>query len=149
MNWAAVIWLVMMVLFIWMEASTVTMVSLWFAAGALASMIVALLGGQIWLQAMIFLTVSGVLLLLLRPLAKKYFTPRITSTNVDAIVGVEGLVIKEINNTLAEGQIKLNGLEWSARSTSGDTIAVGKQVRVDRIEGVKVFVSPVEVKVNI
>lgn len=149
MNWAAMIWLVMMVLFIWIEASTVAMVSLWFAAGALVSMIVALLGGQVWLQAVVFLAVSGVLLLLLRPLAKRYFTPRITRTNVEAIIETQGIVTEEIDNLLAQGQVKINGLEWTARSTSGEKIPVGTTIKVDRIEGVKVFVTPVEVKANV
>ena len=149
MNWAAIAWLVMMVLSIWIEVSTITMVSLWFAAGALVSMIAALLGAQLWLQMVLFIAVSGVLLLLLRPIARKYFTPRITRTNVDAVVGTTGIVTREINNLLAEGQVKLSGLEWSARSTSGENIAEGTQIKVDRIEGVKVFVTPTEVKVNV
>ena len=149
MNWAAIIWLVLMVLFIWTELSTVTMVSLWFAAGSLAAMIAALLGGQLWLQITVFVVVSGIMLLLLRPVAKKYFTPKLTKTNVDAVIGTEGIVTEGINNLLAEGRVKLNGLEWTARSTSGEPIAVGTRIKVDRIEGVKVFVTSVEVKVNI
>lgn len=149
MNWAAITWLVLMVLFIWIEASTVTMASLWFAAGALVSMIIALLGGPLWLQAVVFLVVSGVLLLLLRPVAKKYFTPKITKTNVEAIIGTRGIVSEEIDNLLAQGQVKINGLEWTARSTSGEKIPAGSTIKVDRIEGVKVFVTPVEVKANV
>lgn len=149
MNWAAIIWLVMMVLFIWIEASTVTMISLWFAAGSLVALIAALLGAEIWLQAVLFVAVSALMLLLLRPVARKYFTPRLTRTNVDAIVGTEGIVTEAINNLLAEGQVKLNGLEWTARSTSGEVIAAGTKIKVDRIEGVKVFVTPVKVKINL
>lgn len=149
MNWAAIIWLVMMVFFIWIEASTITMISLWFAAGALVALIASMLGAQVWLQAVLFVVVSALLLLLLRPLVKKYFTPRLTRTNVDAVAGTEGIVTEEINNLLAEGQVKLNGLEWSARSASGAVIAVGTQIKVDRVEGVKVFVTPVEVKSNV
>lgn len=149
MNWAAIIWLVMMVFFIWIEASTITMISLWFAAGALVALIASMLGAEVWLQAVLFVVVSALLLLLLRPLVKKYFTPRLTRTNVDAVAGTEGIVTEEINNLLAEGQVKLNGLEWSARSASGAVIAVGTQIKVDRVEGVKVFVTPVEVKSNV
>jgi membrane protein implicated in regulation of membrane protease activity len=149
MNWAAITWLVLMVLFIWIEASTVTMASLWFAAGALVSMIIALLGGQLWLQAVVFLVVSGVLLWLLRPVAKKYFTPKLTKTNVEAIIGTRGIVTEEIDNLLAQGQVRINGLEWTARSTSGEKIPAGSTIKVDRIEGVKVFVTPVEVKANV
>ena len=150
MNWAAIIWLALMVIFLIVEAvCAIHMVSIWFAAGALVSMIIALLGGQLWLQAVVFLVVSGVLLWLLRPVAKKYFTPKLTKTNVEAIIGTRGIVTEEIDNLLAQGQVKINGLEWTARSTSGEKIPAGSTIKVDRIEGVKVFVTPVEVKANV
>ena len=142
MNWAAIIWLVLMVLFCVVEASTVSMVSLWFAAGALAAMVVSLLGGAEWLQALVFLAVSAILLTALRPLVRKYLTPRITATNLDSVIGSTGLVTVAVDNIAAEGQVKLGTMVWTARSTSGDPISVGTLVRVDRIEGVKVFVTP-------
>ena len=80
-----ILWLALLVLFIVAEASTVTMVSIWFAAGSLAALVVALLGGKFWLQIVLFLAVSAVFLALLRPIARKHFTPRITRTNVDAM----------------------------------------------------------------
>ena len=46
-------------------------------------------------------------------------------------------------------QVKLGGMEWSARSTSGDPISMGTEVRVDRVEGVKVYVAPVEAAVTV
>lgn len=149
MNWTAILWLAAMVLFLWMELSTVTMVSLWFAVGALVALVASLLGAQLWLQAVLFVAVSGILLLLLRPLTKKYFTPGLTRTNADALLGAQGIVTAEINNLLATGQVKLGGLEWTARSTAGETIPAGTQIKVDRIEGVKVYVTPVEVNVNV
>jgi membrane protein implicated in regulation of membrane protease activity len=141
-------WLVLIVVFLAMEAQTVTMVSLWFGAGALAAMITALCGGQLWLQAVIFFVVSIALLASLRPLARKYFTPKITKTNVDSVIGSQGYVTAEIDNLAARGQVKLGAMEWTARSTSGAPIAAGTRIRVDRIEGVKVFVSPAEVPVQ-
>ncbi len=139
------VWLALMLLFLFVESSTVTMVSLWFAAGALAALIVALIGGELWLQAVVFFTVSIVLLASLRPFARKYFTPRITKTNVDSVIGSQGIVTRSIDNIAARGQVKLGAMEWTARSTSGDSIGEGTLVRVDRIEGVKVFVTPVQV----
>ena len=148
MNWAAVSWLALLVVFLVLEASTVTMVSLWFAAGALAAMIVSLFHGAVWLQWVAFLSVSGVLLALLRPLVRKHFTPRLTRTNVDSVIGSTGLVTVTIENVSATGQVKLNGMEWTARSTSGEPIPEGTVVRVDKIEGVKAFVTPVKEKVE-
>lgn len=149
MNWAPIIWLFLMVLFIMMEASTVAVISLWFAVGALAAMIASLLGGALWLQLVVFFAVSCLLLCALRPVLKRFFTPKLTKTNADAIVGTTGLVIGQINNVLAHGQVKLGAMQWSARSTTGAVIEEGTLVRVDRIEGVKVFVTAVEVPANI
>ena len=147
MNWAAVVWFVLMVFFIFLEAGTVALVSTWFALGSLGAMITALCGGPMWLQCVLFFVVSVLLLLSLRPLVRKYLNPRLVKTNVDSIIGTEGLVTAKIDNLVSAGQVKLGGMEWSARSTSGDVIEPGTQIRVDRIEGVKVFVPPVKEKV--
>ena len=149
MNWAAITWLVLMVIFLIVEASTVTMVSLLFAAGALAAMVISLLSGALWLQVAAFIVVSAILLTLLRPLVRKYVTPKLTRTNVDSVIGSTGLVTVAIDNVAAVGQVKLGAMVWTARSTSGDAIPEGVMIRVDRIEGVKVYVSPAEVPANV
>lgn len=148
MNWAAIIWLVLMVVFLAVEAATVTMVSLWFAAGALTALMVSLLGGAVWLQTAAFLAVSVVLLTALRPLVRKYVTPKLTATNVDSVIGSTGLVTVAINNVTSSGQVKLGAMVWTARSTAGEPIPEGVYVTVDKIEGVKVFVTPVKESVK-
>lgn len=137
-----ILWFVLLIVFILAEAATVTMVSAWFAAGALAALIAALLGAQLWLQVLVFLAVSAVTLAALRPIARRYFTPRLTRTNVDALAGKTCLVVADIDNTASCGQIKLGDVEWSARSTDGTPIPTGTQVKIDRVEGVKVYVTP-------
>ena len=132
------IWLILMVLFLAVESQTVTMVSLWFGAGALAALITALCGGEFWLQAVIFFVVSIALLASLRPLARKYFTPKITKTNVDSVIGSQGLVTADIDNLNAQGQVKLGAMEWTARSADGQPIPAGTMVKVEKIEGVTV-----------
>ena len=149
MNWAAITWLVLLVVFLVVEASTVTMVSLWFAAGALAALIASLLNAAVWLQATLFLVVSAITLAALRPLVRRHFTPNLTRTNVDAVVGSTGLVTADVDNVAACGQVKLGAMTWTARSTSGEKIPEGTLVRVDRIEGVKAFVTPVEVPASV
>lgn len=148
MNGLSIFWTVLTVVFIIAEAVTVSVVSIWFAAGALTAAICSLFGGEIWLQVVLFFVVSGILLLLLRPITKKHFTPKLTKTNVDAVIGAVGKVTKRIDNDTAAGQIKLGAMEWTARSTSDLPIEEGTLVRVDKVEGVKVFVSPAEVKVQ-
>ena len=149
MNWASILWLVLLVVFLAAEAATVSMVSLWFAVSALVALLVALLGGPGWLQGTLFLVISAVLLALLRPIVRRYISPRITATNVDSVIGSTGLVAAAIDNVSAAGQVKLGAMEWTARSTSGQPIPVGTLVKVDRIEGVKAFVSPAEVPANV
>ena len=140
-----IIWLALMIAFLMVEAQSVTMVSLWFGAGALAALIAALCGAEFWLQIVIFFAVSIALLASLRPLARKYFTPKLVKTNVDSVIGSEGLVTVDINNITAQGQVKLGAMEWTARSSSGEIIPAGTLVKVDKIEGVKAFVTPVQV----
>ncbi|HBK04176.1 MAG TPA: NfeD family protein [Clostridiales bacterium] len=145
MELAAFVWLGLMVLFLIMEGATVSLVSLWFAAGAMIAMFAALLGAGFWLQMVLFLVVSGALLLMLRPIVRRFLLPKITPTNVDSVVGTIGLVTEAVDNVTAAGQVKLDAMEWTARSTTGEDIPVGTLVRVDRIEGVKAFVTPVKV----
>lgn len=148
MNISAILWFLLMIVFLATEASTVVMVSLWFAVGALAAMIASLLGAELWLQAVLFVAVSGILLSLLRPVFRKYVKPKIAKTNTDAVIGSRGIVTARIDNVQAIGQVKLGAMEWTARSTDGEIIEAGTQVKVDRIEGVKVYVTPVLVAVN-
>lgn len=149
MNWDVITWLVLLVLFCAVEASTVTMVSLWFAAGSLVAMIAALLHAEMWLQVVLFFVVSGIMLAALRPLIRKFVTPKITRTNVDSVIGSTGLITVAVDNIAATGQVKLGAMIWTARSTSGDPIPVDTLVQVDRIEGVKVFVTPVAVEAKL
>ena len=137
------LWSVLAVAFLVLEGCTVAMVSLWFAIGAAAALVLSLLGAALWLQLLAFLAVSGVLLALLRPMMRKYV--KSTKTNVDSVLGMEGLVTEDIDNVAYQGQVKLGAMTWTARSTSGASIRAGTRVRVDRVEGVKVFVSPVKV----
>lgn len=149
MNWAAIIWLVLMITFLVAETTTVSLISLWFAVGALGAMIISFLQWPIWLQILVFFGISGGLLALLRPVIKKYFTPKIVRTNVDSVVGTTGMVTEAIDNVAAKGQVKLGHMFWTARSTSGETIAEKTLIRVDRVEGVKVFVSPADVPAKV
>ena len=101
------------------------------------------------LQLLLFLAVSTLSLIALRPLVRRFIHPRLTATNVDSVIGSTGLVTVSVDNVSAAGQVKLGAMVWTARSTSGAPIPEGTLVRADRIEGVKVFVSPVEVPANV
>ena len=144
-----IIWLVLLIIFLIAETATVAAISLWFAGGALAALAASLLGAPLWLQIALFFLVSAVLLGSLRGLVKKHFTPKLERTNVDAIIGSCGYVTGEIDNLKATGTVRLGAMEWTARSSSGATIPEGALVKVDKIEGVKVFVTPAEVPAEV
>lgn len=137
------LWLALFVVFLIVEAGTVALVSIWFALGALAALVSCALGAEMWLQITVFLVVSLVLLAVLWKKVRGK-VPR-TRTNVDSLIGAEGYVTEAIDNLSYTGRVKLGGITWAARSTSGAGIPVGTLVKVERIEGVKVFVSPAEV----
>lgn len=136
-------WLVALIVFGVVEGITVGLTSVWFALGALVALAAELLGAPVWLQVALFLVVSFLTLLLLRPLTKSYFNKDLTPTNADRIIGTEVVVTEAIDNLTAHGQVNVAGMPWTARSESGTPIAEGTTVRVECIEGVKVFVSPV------
>lgn len=149
MNWYATVWFILMVGFLIVEgACPFHLVSVWFAVGALVAGLVAMLGGGLWLQIILFLVVSCGLLAALFPLVRRFLRPKVEKTNVDAIIGSRGYVTEEIDNMDAVGQVKLGGMFWTARSETGKVIPKGTLVQVQRIEGVKAFVTPVETKVK-
>ena len=142
----AIIWLVLMVIFLVLEAVTVVTVSLWFAVGALVALLVSLIHLELWVQIVLFFIVSAVLLACLRPMVQRHFNPKLSRTNVDALIGSKGYVTADIDNISAAGQVKLGGMEWSARSANGLPIPSGTLVKVAYIEGVKAYVLPADEK---
>ena len=149
MNWAAILWLLLMVIFLVIEGISVMLWSTWFAAGALVSLILSLFKVSFPVQLVVFAVVSCGLLALLRPVVQKYVTPKIVKTNVDSVIGSQGTVLVAIDNIAAEGQVKLGAMYWTARSTTGEKIPEGKLIRVDRVEGVKVYVSVAEIPAEV
>ena len=146
MNIWAIIWLALIVVFIIMEALTVQLISTWFAVGALAAMIVSLIGGAVWLQVTVFFTVSIVLFASLWPLARKHLKSRLVATNADALVGKLCTVTEEID-PVEGGRVKVGDVTWSARSE--EEIPVGARVKILKIQGAKVFVERVKKEVEV
>ncbi len=140
-NPALWVWVIIIAACIFAEIATLGLTTIWFAGGAGVALGVCIAGGGIWLQIILFIVVSVVLMFLIRPLAKKRFNTKRTATNVDSVIGQTGIVIDEINNLMSQGLVKIGGQEWTARSMdSNETIGPGEEVVVERIEGVKVIV---------
>ena len=138
-----IFWIILALAFLVIEFGTVALVSIWFIGGSLAAMAVALTGGPLWLQVLLFALVSLILLLLLRPFLRRFINPNMVRTNVDAVIGREALVTEDIDNLLGTGTLKLGGTVWTARSADGSRIAAGTVVTVSSVQGVKAMVVPV------
>ena len=136
----SIVWLVLLIVFAVGEAVTVGLTSIWFAAGALGALITSTLTENLLIQIIVFLALSLVTLLLVRPLAKKFLTPRYQATNADRVIGATALVTEEIDNLKGSGLVNISGQVWTARSAHDVVIQPGREVKVLRIEGVKVFV---------
>lgn len=135
------IWLIIFVACIVIEIATMGLVTIWFAGGSLLAAIVAAVGGPLWLQVVLFLGASVVLLYLTRPIAVKYFNKDRVRTNAESLIGQQAIVISEINNLQGIGQVTVNGQEWSARNVDAQTdIPVGSVVIIRAISGVKLMV---------
>ncbi len=137
------VWLILMIVFGVLEAVTVGLTSIWFSLGALAALGISTVTTSIWIQTGVFLGVSLLTLMLVRPVAQKYFNVRRVATNADRIIGQNAVVTQEIDNLKGQGQVSIAGQIWTARSSTDGVISPSTTVRVMRIEGVKVFVSPV------
>ena len=103
----------------------------------------------VYFQITLFFLVSAGLLACLRPMVRRFVKPGLTATNVDSVIGTRGYVLSDVDNENASGRVKLGGMEWTARSTSGAVIPKGTLVQVDKVEGVKAFVSPAEVSAEV
>ncbi len=140
----SILWLAAVVILFVLEAVSVGLTSIWFGVGALAALIVSFFVFNIWIQLTVFLVVSFLCLLAVRPLVRRYITPRRVATNADRVIGAEGIVTQSIENLKAEGQVTVKGAVWTARSEEDTPVPEGTLVRVLRIEGVKVIVAPVQ-----
>lgn len=136
-----VYWLIALVVFLVIEAATLGLATIRFAGGALVALIAAMCGAGIVIQIVLFLVVSLVLLFFTRPFAVRFLNKDTLKTNVDRVVGMEGVVTEEISNLAGTGKVSIGGNMWTARTENeGGTIPVDAVVTVLRVEGVKLIV---------
>ena len=135
------IWIALIALFVIIESLTYNLVTIWFAFGSLAASITSCFTDNIQIQVLVFVIVTIITLLCLRPFVKKYIKPKQQPTNADMNIGAEGVVTEEISNLKSTGAVKVKGVTWTARSSNSD-IVIPKDtvVVVESIEGVKLIV---------
>ena len=136
------IWLGAVALALFLEAATMSLVSIWFAVGALVTVFAAYAGMPVTGQLLIFVAVSIAAFFTVRPLTRRFLDPHITPTNADRLLGVDAKVTEEINNELPSGTVYVDGKTWTARSAGGEVVPAGELVEVAWMEGVKLFVRP-------
>lgn len=143
MEWLyPLIWLVLIILFIVMEASTVQLVSIWLAVGSLAALVPAILEMSLAVQVIVFIVVSAVCLVFTRPFVKGFSSQKV-NTNADRTVGEFGLVTETIDNALESGRVMVDGLSWKARASDNTVLEAGTRVQVKEIHGVTLTVEKV------
>lgn len=136
------IWLAVIFVALVVEGMTAQLISIWFVPGGLAGLISGFCGAGEWVQILIGAIVTLVCLIATRPLVNRVMKFRKVDTNSGRLVGQTGVVVQEIRNLDAAGQVKIQGSVWSARSENGEVIPQDKKVSVLRIEGVKLIVKP-------
>ena len=140
---SVITWLVIAIILIVIELFTVSLTTIWFAVGAICSAFCTLFTDNLWPQLIVFIIVSVILFIFTRPFAMKHLHLGKEKTNIDSIVGQQAVVTETIDNIKGTGHAKINGLDWTARSTDeAVTIAQGAVVTVREVSGVKLMVEP-------
>ncbi len=134
----SVFWFFLAAVLIVIEATTLNLVTIWFAISALVSGVLGVFNVQIGVQIGVFFVLSVILLVFTMPFLKRYVEKEKIPTNADSILGKEAIVTEDIDLILGKGQIKVNGTYWSAKAE--ETILKGEKVKVKSIEGVKAVV---------
>lgn len=142
-----IVWLLAFAVFLFIEAMTVSLTSIWFAGGALAALLSQVLGAGIRLQLIVFIVISFLLFLTIRPLATQYVNRGRTKTNVDSFTGRKVIVKERIDNVADTGTVTLSGETWLARAfVEGETFEPGFVVEVAGVKGAKLLVKAEETK---
>ncbi len=142
------IWLALLIICVILEAATLGLTTIWFAIGALAALIAALITANLAVQILLFLIISLVLLYFTRPIALKYLKIGHAKTNYETYIGKQGYVVEAIDTIRGKGQVKVDGLIWSARSSDNKTIELNTKVKVMDVKGVKLIVETIKENAN-
>ncbi len=142
---AWILWLVLFIVFLLIEAFTLNLVTIWFAVGSLAALAMDLLGFPVTVQIVVMLAVSlltfALFMLVIKP-RTSIGSRKPVPTNADRIIGKEGLVTETIDPIQGSGLIMVAGQAWSAVSEDGQSILIDSHVQVVALKGVKAVVKP-------
>mgnify|MGYP005761010313 FL=1 len=136
-----VFWLIAAGIFFIIEMATIGFLVFWLGIGSLLAMLTSFFIDNIFVQALVFVATSTLLLIFTRPLVNKFIKiPKEIKTNAYSIIGKKGIVISKINNIEGTGQIKMDGEVWSAKSATDEDIPENTEIEIVEIDGVKAVV---------
>jgi membrane protein implicated in regulation of membrane protease activity len=139
------LWLAAVILLVVIEAATMGLTCIWFAIGALGALLTALLRLPLWLQVTVFVVLSAVSLIMLRPFVRKHLQTSRTATNADRVIGRHGVVTEDVDNNAPSGLVNVDGQVWTARAAcETQKLPRGTRVAVREIAGVKLIVEPIK-----
>ncbi|MBQ7740765.1 MAG: NfeD family protein [Eubacterium sp.] len=136
-----IIWAAAIIGFGILEAMTAQLVSIWFVLGSIGALIAAFLGAGIPVQIIVFIAITIITLAATRPIVKKKLSSDVQKLNADRCIGMEAVVTEEINNLEGKGAVKVDGKQWTARSSEQEVIKQGEKVVIEKIDGVKLIVN--------
>ena len=139
-----IFWLIAAGVFFIIEMATIGFLIFWLGIGALLAMVTSFITDSILIQVIVFVVTSTVLLVFTRPLVNKFVkVPKEVKTNAYSIIGKKAIVVKNINNVEGDGQVKIDGEVWSAKSADDEEISKDTEVEIVEIDGVKAVVKKV------
>lgn len=140
--WQVIFWAVIAIGLIVVELCSAQLVSIWFAISAAITFGFAFTDISFNFQLLIFAVISAILIITTRPITKKIMDNKTVATNIDALIGCEGVVQIDVTQSVG-GRVLVEGKDWSARTTDDDTIAIGSKCIIQEIKGVTLIVKPV------
>lgn len=138
------IWIGFFILSVIVEVNTMNLIAIWFMPGTLIAIVLALLSVPVWIQVLVWLLITVIVFAATWRLSKRLRHPKPQPTNADRVIGQTAIVTETVSDRTQTGQARVMGQIWSARTDETETeIPAGTEVRVLRIEGVKLIVTPI------
>ncbi len=132
-----IIWTIILIISLAVEALTLNLVTIWIALGALVALVSSIFVSSVMIQTVIFIITTLLTLIFTRSFIKDILKVKSVKTNLDSVVGQIGIVTSDISED-KRGKVKIAGKIWTAISDS--PISVGEKVEILAIEGVKLVV---------
>ena len=139
MNYMPFLWIAVIVISVFAEAMTATLVAIWFMPSALVATVLAFFNVPVYVQVLVFTVLSALFIIFSRSIFNKTLRLKHTPTNADSVIGEAAIVTEQVCNIENRGLVKVRGQIWSAKSADGNLLEAGEIVNVISIEGVKLI----------